>query len=153
MRQQAFKQLAPLAAALAAAPARAVDLDAGDYTALPADTNALVVYGQHATRDKLYSKGNKVLSNPGLDSDVGILRGVHFMDIGGYIVDPQFLLPFGRLKGKDDTSALGSKSSIGDLILASAIWFTKPGVKTHFAIAESNRRSHLDQVIAPRPAG
>lgn len=61
---KALKPLRPLTAIAAAAaslaltaPARAIDLDAGDYTALPAGTNALVVYGQHATRDKLYSKG------------------------------------------------------------------------------------------------
>jgi|APMI01.1.fsa_nt_gi hypothetical protein len=138
---KALKPLRPLTAIAAAAaslaltaPARAIDLDAGDYTALPAGTNALVVYGQHATRDKLYSKGDQVPIHPGLDSDIGILRGVHFMEVGGLIIDPQFLLPFGRLKGKDDTAALGSSSGVGDLILASAIWFTQPGAKTHFAV-------------------
>lgn len=123
-----------LAAAIGATPAHAVDLDAGDYTALPAGTNALVVYAQQATRNKLYSKGDRVPINAGLDSSVGILRGVHFMEIGGLIADPQFLLPFGHLKGKNDTAGLGSASSVGDLILASAFWLTKPGAKTHFAI-------------------
>jgi len=138
--KQAFTQVslslavAVLATLTLAMPARAIDLDAGDYVALPAGTNALLVYGQHATRDKLYSKGNKVPINPGLDSDVGILRGVHFMDVGGHIVNPQFLLPVGKLKGKNDTVGLGSDSGIGDLIIASAVWFTKPGAKTHFAV-------------------
>ncbi|WP_407509717.1 transporter [Ralstonia sp. GP101] len=125
--KQASKQLAAMAVAFLAltlaAPASAVDLDAGDYTALPGGTNALVIYGQYATRDELYSKGNQVPINPRLDSEIGILRGVHFMDVGGHIIDPQFLLPFGRLSAKDDISALGSKSGVGDLILASAIWF------------------------------
>ena len=136
--KQASKQLAAMAVAFLAltlaAPASAVDLDAGDYTALPGGTNALVIYGHYATRDELYSKGNQVPINPRLDSEIGILRGVHFMDVGGHIIDPQFLLPFGRLSAKDDISALGSKSGVGDLILASAIWFTRPGDKTHFAI-------------------
>lgn len=122
------------AAALLASPAHAIDVDAGDYTALPAGTNLLLVYGQHATRDKLYSQGDQVPINAGLDSTVGILRGVHFMDVGGYIVDPQFLLPFGRLKGKNDTAGLGSESGVGDLLLAATVWLTKPGAKTHFGI-------------------
>lgn len=123
------------AAALGATGAHAVDVDAGDYTALPAGTNLGLVYYQHAERDKLYSAGNRVPINPGLTSDVGILRGVHFMDIGGYIVDPQFLLPFGRLKGKDDLSSLGSGNGTADLILAATVWLVNDAkAKTYFGL-------------------
>lgn len=134
-----FKRLAPMAAAalatLSLAPTvHALDVDPGDYTALPAGTNLAIVYYQHATRDKLYSQGNKVPINPGLDSDVGLLRMVHFMEAGGYIIDPQFILPFGRLKAKDDIAALGKGSGIGDLLVGGTIWFNQPGAKTHFGI-------------------
>jgi hypothetical protein len=79
------------AAALILVPTVArADVDAGDYTALPAGTNLGLAYYQHATRDRLYSQGNRLPINPGLDSDVGILRGVHFMELGGYVIDPQF---------------------------------------------------------------
>ena len=123
------------ATALTATGAQAVEVDAGDYTALPAGTNLGIVYYQHAQRDKLYSGGNRVPINPGLDSDVGILRGVHFMDIGGYIVDPQFLLPFGKLKAKDDLSALGTGSGTGDLILAATVWLVNdPKAKTYVGL-------------------
>lgn len=125
---------AALAAGLFAMPAFAIDVDAGDYTALPAGTNLGLVYYQQASRDKLYAKGSQVPIRAGLDSDVGILRGVHFMEIGGYIVDPQFLLPFGRLKGKNDMRGLGSENGIADLILAATVWITKPGQKEHFGI-------------------
>lgn len=114
--------------------AYAVDVDAGDYTALPAGTNLGLAYYQHATRNQLRSNGDRVPINPGLDSDVGILRGVHFTELGGYIVDPQFLLPVGRLKGKGDTSFLGSTSGVGDLILASTLWFNKAGEKENIGI-------------------
>jgi len=135
LKTPSLAALATVAAATLMSPAaQAIDVDAGDYTALPAGTNLLLVYGQHATRDKLYSQGNQVPINAGLDSTVGILRGVHFMDIGGYIVDPQFLLPFGKLKGKNDTAGLGSESGVGDLLLAATVWLTKPGAKTHFGI-------------------
>ena len=119
----------------AATVAQAVDVDAGDYTALPAGTDLGLVYYQHAHRDRLYSGGHRVPVDGGLDSDVGIARGVHFMDIGGYIVDPQFLLPFGQLKGRGDLApSLGSGSGAGDLILAATVWLTKPSDKTHFGI-------------------
>lgn len=123
------------AAVSAVSGAHAVDVDAGDYTALPAGTNLGLLYFQHAQRDKLYSAGDRVPINPGLDSDVGILRGVHFMDIGGFIVDPQFLLPFGKLKGKDDLSALGSGSGTADLILAATTWLVNDAkARTYFGI-------------------
>lgn len=124
-----------IATAVMATGAQAVDVDAGDYTALPAGTNLGLVYYQHAERNKAYSGGTRVPIKPGLNSDVGILRGVHFMDIGGYIVDPQFLLPFGKLKGKDDLSALGSGNGTGDLILAATAWLVNdPKAKTYFGI-------------------
>jgi Putative MetA-pathway of phenol degradation len=139
MRQHNFwRSVAAIAsvatAALAPTPACAIDVDAGDYTALPAGTNLGLLYYQHAQRNRAYDNGNRVPINARLDSDVGILRGVHFMDIGGYIVDPQFLLPFGKLKGKNDLSALGSESGIGDLLLAATVWFNKPGSKENFGI-------------------
>ncbi|OWW22390.1 transporter [Noviherbaspirillum denitrificans] len=135
--EMSFKRAsaAALLAALASAPAAAIDVDAGDYTALPAGTNLALVYYQHAERDKLYSKGSKVPLNAGLDSDVGILRGVHFMDIGGYIVDPQFLLPFGKLKAKDGTSFLGDTGGTGDLLLAATVWLVnRKETNTYFGI-------------------
>ncbi len=120
---------------LASGNAVAIDVDAGDYTALPAGTNLGMVYYQYATADSLYSDGDKAPINAGLDSQVGILRGVHFTEIGGYTVDPQFLLPFGKVEGKDDTSALGDTSGIGDLILAATVWLVnKPESNTYFGI-------------------
>lgn len=128
------RMMAFVVVAAAATGANAVDVDAGDYTALPAGTNLGLVYYQHAERNKLYSSGNQVPIDPKLVSDVGILRGVHYTEIGGHIVDPQFLLPFGKLRAKGDISALGSNSGVGDLILAATVWFNKPTDKTHFGI-------------------
>lgn len=113
----------------------AVDVDAGDYTALPAGTNLAMLYYQDASRDELYSGGNKVAGDYSLASDVGILRGVHFTEIGEYIVDPQFLLPFGMLDAGKDIAALGEESGVGDLILAATVWLVnKPKDNTYFGI-------------------
>ncbi|WP_371229578.1 transporter [Pseudomonas sp. QE6] len=115
--------------------AKAVDVDAGDYTALPEGTNLGLLYYQHAERNTVYSDGHKVPINARLDSDVGILRGVHYMKLGDYIVDPQFLLPFGHLQAKDDTKDLGSDSGTGDLILAATIWLLNdPANRRYFGI-------------------
>jgi hypothetical protein len=120
---------------LSSGSALAIDVDAGDYTALPPGTNLAMGYYQFATRDALYSNGDKQNINAGLDSQIGILRGVHFTDIGGYTVDPQFFLPIGKLEGKDDTSTLGDTSGIGDLTLAATVWLVnKPESNTYFGI-------------------
>lgn len=124
-----------LCGALAAGPASAIDVDAGDYTALPAGTNLAVAYYQYAERNALYSRDQRVPVDAGLDSQVGILRGVHYMDVGGYTVDPQFLLPFGKLKAGNDTSFLGETSGAGDLIVAATVWLVnRPEANTYFGI-------------------
>lgn len=134
-RRCGLGSVAALCAMLAAPQAHAVDVDAGDYTALPAGTNLLMGYYQYATRDAAYVRGHKQAGDPRLDSHIGILRGVHFTEIGGFIVDPQFLLPFGQLKGKDDLSAAGSASGVGDLILAATVWLVnRPESGTYFGI-------------------
>lgn len=116
-------------------PAHALDVDPGDYTALPAGTNLAILYYQHAQRNALYANGNKAPGSNKLDSDIGLLRMVHFMDVGGYIVDPQFILPFGKLKAKGDLGpVLGNNSGVGDLLVGATLWFNKPGAKTQFGI-------------------
>lgn len=101
--------------------AHAVELDPGDYTALPDGMNAVVLYGQYAKRNALYANGDRVPVNARLDSTVGILRYLHVARIDDrWTVDPQFLLPFGELKAGGDLAALGRESGVGDLILATA---------------------------------
>lgn len=126
------------AMALAAAswlPAHALDVDPGDYTVLPAGTKLAVMYYQHAQRNATYANGNKAPGNNRLDSDIGLFRAVTYMDVGGYIIDPQIILPFGKLKAKGDLGpVLGSNSGVGDMLVGGTLWFNKPGSKTHFGI-------------------
>lgn len=135
MRWRKLAALSAVLSSLYVPSAQAVDIDAGDYTALPPGTNLAIAYYQYATRDALYTHGNKQAINAGLDSQVGILRGVHFTEIAGITIDPQFLLPFGRLEGKDDLSSLGSTSGVGDLMLATTAWLVNnPQAGTYFGI-------------------
>lgn len=131
------RRAAPALAAMAlcsAFNAHAVDIDAGDYTALPPGTTLGMVYYQHATRDRLYANGDQAPIRPKLTSDIAIARGVHFMKLGDYVIDPQFLLPFGRLSASRDIAAMGRNSGVGDLMLAATLWLTKPGDSEHFGI-------------------
>jgi len=64
---------------MASTAAWATDVDAGDYVALPPGSNLAIVYAQFAERDAIYAKGDKQPGDPGLDSTVFILRGVHYM--------------------------------------------------------------------------
>lgn len=109
--------------ALTSQSAHAIDIDAGDYTALPEGTNVVALYGQHAQRNSLYAHGDQANGNNGLDSNIGVLRIIHFTKIAGYIVDPQILLPFGELKAKGDVApVLGKGSGVADAIFAATVW-------------------------------
>uniref|UniRef100_UPI0035318B9E transporter n=1 Tax=Cupriavidus sp. WGlv3 TaxID=2919924 RepID=UPI0035318B9E len=134
MRSALRRSAAGAALLLGAAPALAIDVDAGDYTALPAGTNLGLLYYQHVERDRIYAGGQRIAGG-NLDSDVGIVRYVRFMEIGGYTIDPQFLLPFGKLRATDSLSALGSASGVGDLMLAATVWLVnQPEKKRYFGI-------------------
>ncbi|AOE85466.1 transporter [Pseudomonas sp. TCU-HL1] len=99
--------------------ARALDLDAGDYVAAPAGTTLGLLYLQGAERDRLYRAGHRQADSPGLDSEIGILRLVHYTDVAGYRVAPQLLVPFGRLDGN---RGLDDASGLADPILAMPLW-------------------------------
>lgn len=47
---------------------------------------------------------------------------IHVFELSDRVtIEPQFLLPFGRVEGKDNASGLGSTSGIGDLILTAPV--------------------------------
>lgn len=116
-----------MAAALLAAsgPARAFDVDAGDYQAAPPGTTLALGYYQYATRSRLNVDGGRnITKDTRLDSHVGIARFVHYVNIGGFTVDPQILIPFGSLDhAKVGGARLESAQGIGDPILAATAWF------------------------------
>lgn len=114
--------LAALLMSLVTRPGFALEVAPGDYEVYPAGANIGVVYLQHAERSDLYGNGQIASRNFGLRSDVGILRFLHVVALSENVfIDPQFLLPFGRLSTGGDAAALGSASGIGDLILTAPI--------------------------------
>lgn len=93
----------------------------GDYTALPPGADAFIVYAFDITGDDVYAKGSKVPlpGDLGLKADLGLLRWVHYMKLGDYVLGPQVIAPFGRQK----VALSGAKSSgLGDLTFGATLW-------------------------------
>lgn len=103
-------------------PSYAIDIDAGDWETAPAGTNMAMFYAQHVERDQLFAKGQVAANNARLESDIAILRYVHWTTLGGYPFALEALLPFGKLKADGAMSSLGNASGTGDIILTTPIW-------------------------------
>lgn len=101
---------------LATIPAHAVDLNSQDLIPAPAGTDAILAYFTYATRDSFTpTGGGEIKQGTGLDSFVSIFRYVHYMDVGGFTVAPQVLMPYGRLyNGSLGGARLDSASGLGD---------------------------------------
>jgi hypothetical protein len=117
-----LRMLVPLAIAsafLAHVPAaRALEVTGGDYEVYPAGVNIGLLYYQHAETGDVYASGHKVASRFNVTSDIGLLRYIRPVAVNSTLtLDPQFILPFGEVRGKDNASALGSASGAADLIL------------------------------------
>ena len=104
--------------------AYAANVDAGDYVALPPETNLALLYLQYATRSTYSVDGGPTYKDrTGLNFEIGIARFVHYMEVGGLTVAPQILIPFGTLNnGEINGSRLDDASGIGDPILAVTVW-------------------------------
>lgn len=99
--------------------AAGVSSDPGDYKALPAGTNLAVAYYQHLKADNVYANDKKVVNDLGLTLDIGMLRYVKFIELGGLLMNPQVVLPL----AKQRNSLEGSENSgIGDLLVGGVAW-------------------------------
>jgi hypothetical protein len=105
---------------------------ARDYIPAPPGTLAIFAYYEHLSADRLYANGNKVANDIDLSGNIGLFRPVYFTQIGPFVIDPQFIVPFGNLS-LDLRDGLSSNSSgFGDPILLATIWFLNdPKCKTY----------------------
>lgn len=111
------------AGAFFALPAAAIDIMPGDYTVLPAGTNALLLYGQYSTSSELDIEGVGEIPESDFDLGLGIARYLHYNQIGGIPVAAQAFIPFGgiseaRIGGVDALTDDG----IGDLTVGFTAW-------------------------------
>lgn len=103
----------------------AVSVDAGDYDYVPAGTQLGLLYYQYSSGDSLYVGGRKVSDDARARAQVGILRVVKYLDVGGVTVAPQVLLPFGAVQTAGDLDGASVRNGMGDLILASTVFLYK----------------------------
>lgn len=98
--------------------------DPGDYAALPAGVDLGIVYLQHTERDAYYASGNRLPGRFRLETEIGLLRWVHFTRIGEYVVDPQIIIPFGTVRLKTPFGPLSptSSSGVGDPLVGGTLW-------------------------------
>ena len=96
--------------------------DPGDYVPLPEGTNLGLVYAQHVTHDNVYANGDSVQAGSRLDTTIGLARLIHFMDIGGYVVDPQIIIPFADIDFSAPSGDRQSDTGIGDPMIGATAW-------------------------------
>lgn len=133
-----FHALALTSFLLPSIQAHAGDADAGDYEALPPGSDIGVLYYQHDHSDTYRDKnGHSVPGAAHLQSDIGVLRFAHYTQIFGMTVNPQILLPFGRVQdAKIGGSDIPGASGVGDIQLAATLWLVNdPANKRYFGLS------------------
>jgi hypothetical protein len=98
-----------------------VATDPGDYRPLPAGIDLGIVYYQNTTWDEVYANGNEVPAGLELKTQIGLLRWVHYIEIGGMIADPQIIVPFGSV-ALDSAGGETKSSGVGDPIFGGTLW-------------------------------
>lgn len=131
MKRPAFwgRALRPAAFALAAAllclsdDAHALDMDPGDYIALPAGTDLALGYARFSVADRLDVKGGGQVPDSRLASQIGIAAYVHYAEVGGYIINPRIFVPFGRAGDiRMGGVRLDDAAGLGDPFVAATVW-------------------------------
>ena len=98
--------------------ARATNIDMGEYEALPAGTEAFLLYYKGSQTNSLYANNNKVLGDARVQVNAAVFRYVRYQMVGKYLVaGPQFILPYGEYTGSENLDNLGSTRGLGDLLI------------------------------------
>ena len=122
-----FASLATCSAANAAG-----DAMARDYVPAPAGVDLGILYYVHKQSDTFVADGHKVDAD--FSTDLVVARYVHFMEVGGMIIDPQIILPMGTLNMDIPGAVNDRRTGMGDAILLSSFWFVNdPASKTYIA--------------------
>ncbi|MBD8496146.1 transporter [Pseudomonas syringae] len=108
-----------------ATASQALEITAGDYEPLPPGMGVVLLYAQHSESTDFYNNGHKVSDDFKLKTDVALLRYIQSVPLSPTAsFEPQFILPYGRLKAGGDARALGQTTGTGDLILGAPVKWT-----------------------------
>lgn len=116
--------------------AQAVDVGPTDYVAAPAGTDALLLYYRHAESDRAHLTTTGKANDSNLSVDAGILRYIHYADLGGITIAPQVLVPVASIHdAKLGGTDLNQPGGLGDVILANVFWLVNDAAqRRQFAI-------------------
>lgn len=96
-----------------------------DYIAAPPNTLLSLLYYDHITVDDV-----------DFTEDLFLLREVYYFNVGSYLANAQFIIPFGHASIDDAGGLDDSSSGLGDLILLGTFWFVNDAkTKTYFAFS------------------
>jgi len=110
--------------------AQALEAHPGDAVAPPPGMGLVGLYAIHQDLDTLRVKGQDV-AGPKARVDVGLLRLFYATQLGGVQVNPQVVLPYGRVAGAGTLSGVPSESGVGDIsVLASVMLLQDPATRT-----------------------
>ncbi|MNC24079.1 hypothetical protein D3C75_721210 [compost metagenome] len=108
------------------------DAMARDYVPAPAGVDLGILYYVHKQSDTYVADNKKIDAK--FSSDLVVARYVHFMELGGMIIDPQIILPMGNLNVDIPGAVDDRRSGMGDAIFLSSFWFVNnPDSKTYIA--------------------
>lgn len=109
-----------LALGLLAGSAQALEAHPGDAVAPPPGTSLFGLYSIHQRLDSL-KVGGQTVAGPELRVDVGLLRLFHATRFGDWQVNPQLVMPYGKVSGAGALSGTPSKAGLGDLSLMASV--------------------------------
>lgn len=108
----------------------ALDAHPGDAVAPPPGHGLVGVYYIQQDLDS-FKKNSKQVGNNQLSTQIGLLRGLYATKVGHVQVNPQMVIPFGKVEGKGGLGSVGSKTGIGDVsVLASIMLKQDPKTNT-----------------------
>lgn len=129
----------------------ALEVQPGDFEMLPDGKSLALLYYTYTQGDQLYQNADKVSDHAKLETDIGLLRYIHAIHpIENVSIEPQVILPFGKLRASQDLSALGNASGVGDVIVGMPIKWAPSSANT-LAIAPfvsiPSGSHHQDQAL------
>jgi len=125
LRVNTLGMVACLALALGSVPCWALDYQPFDWVAAKPGTNVLMGYYEYGKYNEYNNSLTGTLThNTNLDSNLGILRYLHYSAISGYTYVIDLVVPFGALSnGKIGGEPLRSASGVADPLASVGFWF------------------------------
>lgn len=103
--------------------AGAQEIEPYEFTPLPAGTNLAIGYYVYGHNTDFNIARGPTIKHSGVEVNVGVLRLVHFVDVGGHPAGFQIYQPFGSLSGAHvDGQHLGSAFGAQNTVLSAFIW-------------------------------